>query len=74
MTLTHITESPPNPSHFTVLVRAIPWSAEDSYSNSVKKFFMKYHGSGYLFHQMVYRAGTIQKLMVSICLYGHRDL
>ncbi|EXC22422.1 putative membrane protein [Morus notabilis] len=63
MRLAHITESPPNPSHFTVLVRAIPWSAEDTYSNSVKKFFMKYHESSYLFHQMVHRAGTIQKLM-----------
>ncbi|KAF4348083.1 hypothetical protein G4B88_016022, partial [Cannabis sativa] len=64
MRLAHISESPPNPSHFTVLVRAIPWSVEDSYSNSVKRFFMKYHASaGYLFHQMVYKAGTIQKLM-----------
>ncbi|KAM6543341.1 hypothetical protein CsatB_007788 [Cannabis sativa] len=63
MRLAYISESPPNPSHFTVLVRAIPWSDEDSYSNSVKRFFMKYHASGYLFHQMVYKAGTIQKLM-----------
>ncbi|GMN35923.1 hypothetical protein TIFTF001_005617 [Ficus carica] len=63
MRLAHITESPPNPSHFTVLVRAIPWSADETYSNSVKNFFMKYHESGYLFHQMVHRAGTIQKLM-----------
>lgn len=68
MRLAHITESPPNPSHFTVLVRAIPWSADETYSNSVKNFFMKYHESGYLFHQMVHRAGTIQKLMVRICL------
>ncbi|KAL5558722.1 hypothetical protein UlMin_034933 [Ulmus minor] len=63
MRLSHITESPPNPSHFTVLVRAIPWSAEESYSNSIKKFFMNYHASSYLSHQMVYRSGTVEKLM-----------
>ncbi|KAK9166074.1 hypothetical protein Scep_001265 [Stephania cephalantha] len=61
--LTHITKSSPNPSHFTILVRSIPWSAEESYSDSVKKFFMNYHASSYLSHQMVYRSGTIQKLM-----------
>ncbi|KAK9097098.1 hypothetical protein Sjap_022595 [Stephania japonica] len=61
--LAHITKSSPNPSHFTILVRSIPWSAEESYGDSVKKFFMNYHASSYLSHQMVYHSGTIQKLM-----------
>ncbi|CAK7322539.1 unnamed protein product, partial [Dovyalis caffra] len=34
MRLAHITTSPPNPSHFTILVRSIPYSLEESYSNS----------------------------------------
>ncbi|KAF3447485.1 hypothetical protein FNV43_RR12671 [Rhamnella rubrinervis] len=63
MRLIHLTESPPNPSHFTVLVRAIPWSPEESYSNLVEKFFMNYHALGYLSHKMVHRSGTVQKLM-----------
>ncbi|KAA8528429.1 hypothetical protein F0562_035784 [Nyssa sinensis] len=63
MRLAHITGSPPNPSHFTVLVRGIPWSSEESYSDQVRKFFTNYHASSYLSHQMVYQSGTIQKLM-----------
>uniref|UniRef100_A0A5B7AAW7 Putative Lipases,hydrolases, acting on ester bonds isoform 1 n=1 Tax=Davidia involucrata TaxID=16924 RepID=A0A5B7AAW7_DAVIN len=63
MRMVHITESPLNPSHFTVLVRAIPWSSEESYSDSVRKFFTKYHASSYLSHQMVYRIGRVRKLM-----------
>lgn len=61
--LQHITTSPPNPSHFAVLVRSIPWSSEESYSDSVGKFFSNYHAASYLSHQMVYRSGTVQKLM-----------
>lgn len=64
MRLAHVTGSPLNPSHFTVVVRAIPWSPEESYSDSVRNFFMKYHESSYLSHQMVYRSGKVQKLMV----------
>ncbi|XVF36475.1 hypothetical protein REPUB_Repub19eG0061700 [Reevesia pubescens] len=63
MRLAHITGSPPNPSHFSVLVRGIPWSPDHSYSNSVQKFFSTYYPSSYLSHQMVYRAGTVDKLM-----------
>ncbi|KAA8538255.1 hypothetical protein F0562_027922 [Nyssa sinensis] len=63
MRVAHITRSPLNPSHFTVLVRAIPRSSEESYSDSVRKFFTKYHASSYLSHQMVYRMGKVQKLM-----------
>lgn len=61
--LAYITGSPPNPSHFTVLVRAVPWSSEQSYSESVKEFFMKYYASSYLSHQMVHRSSRVQKLM-----------
>ncbi|XP_022131815.1 CSC1-like protein RXW8 isoform X2 [Momordica charantia] len=63
MRLIHITGSVMNPSHFTVLVRSIPWSAEESYSETVRKFFTNYHAAGYLSHQMIYRSGTIHKLM-----------
>lgn len=67
MRLEHITQSPPNPSHFTVLVRAIPQSSQESYSDLVKFFFTNYHASSYLSHQMVYRSGRVQKLMVRTC-------
>ncbi|XP_077233942.1 hyperosmolality-gated Ca2+ permeable channel 2.1-like [Tasmannia lanceolata] len=63
MRLAHITGSPPNPSHFSVLVRAIPWSTEETFSDSVEKFFTNYHASSYLSHQMIYRTGKVQKLM-----------
>lgn len=60
--LTHITASPPNPSHFAILVRGIPWSPEQSYCDTVKKFFSFYHSSTYLSHQIVYKSGAVQKL------------
>lgn len=64
MRLAHITGSHLNPSQFTVVVRAIPWSQEETYSDSVRKFFMRNYESSYLSHQMVYRSGKVQKLMV----------
>ncbi|KAK7377014.1 hypothetical protein VNO80_02434 [Phaseolus coccineus] len=60
--LLHIVGSPPNPSHFTILVRSVPWSSEESYCETVKKFFSHYHASVYLSHQMIYKSGTVQKL------------
>ncbi|XWS25467.1 hypothetical protein CRYUN_Cryun27aG0070700 [Craigia yunnanensis] len=63
MRLAHITGSPPNPSHFTVLVRGIPWSRDHSYSDSVEKFFSTYYPASYVSHQMVYRSGAVDKLM-----------
>ncbi|KAE9588488.1 putative calcium-dependent channel, 7TM region phosphate [Lupinus albus] len=60
--LVHIIGSPPNPSHFAILVRSIPWSSEKSYCDTVKKFFSYYHSSTYLSHQMIYKSGTVQKL------------
>ncbi|KAJ7966479.1 CSC1-like protein RXW8 [Quillaja saponaria] len=62
MRLAHIIGSPNNPSHFAILVRGIPWSAEGTYCDTVKKFFSNYHASSYLSHQMVYKSGTVQKL------------
>lgn len=61
----HITRSPADPSHFTVLVRGVPKSTEESLSETVRHFFTRYHGPSYLSHQMVFRVGKIQKLMVS---------
>ncbi|KAE8657040.1 CSC1-like protein [Hibiscus syriacus] len=62
MRLAHITGSHPNPSHFTVLVRGIPWSQDRSYSKSVESFFSTYYSDTYMGHQMVYRPSTVHKL------------
>ncbi|CAL9166175.1 unnamed protein product [Musa hybrid cultivar] len=59
----HITRSPADPSHFTVLVRGVPKSTEESLNETVRHFFTRYHGPSYLSHQMVFRVGKIQKLM-----------
>lgn len=74
MRLAHITGSPPNPSHFAVLVRSIPKSSEQSYSDLVQKFFTNYHGSSYLSHQMIYECCTVPKIMVCIILEYFRIL
>ncbi|GLU15987.1 hypothetical protein SLE2022_324370 [Rubroshorea leprosula] len=66
MRLEHIKRPPPNPSHFTVLVRGIPSSETESYSETVKKFFTDYYASSYLSHQIVYRASKVQKLMSEV--------
>ncbi|TKW29837.1 hypothetical protein SEVIR_3G421100v4 [Setaria viridis] len=61
--LLHLTSATPNPSHFTVLVRGIPKTAKESCSDVVDDFFTKYHSSSYLFHQVVYKVGKVQKIM-----------
>ncbi|CAM0147183.1 unnamed protein product [Urochloa decumbens] len=61
--LLHLTSATPNPSHFTVLVRGIPKTAKKSCSDVVYDFFTKYHSSSYLFHQVVYKVGKVQKIM-----------
>ncbi|KAG1348132.1 CSC1-like protein RXW8 [Cocos nucifera] len=66
MRLVYFTRSLPNPSHFTVLVRGIPKSTEEPFTDTVKNFFTKYHGSSYLSHQMVYRVGKVQKIMTNV--------
>ncbi|XP_058781137.1 CSC1-like protein RXW8 isoform X2 [Vicia villosa] len=60
--LVHITGLPPKPSQFTILVRGIPWSPDDSYCEAVKKFFTYYHPSTYLSHQIVYKCGAVEKI------------
>jgi hypothetical protein len=66
--LEYIRESPTDPSQFTMLVRAIPRSPGESYSESVTNYFSKYHESTYLAHQMVHRCGRDQNPMVHISL------
>lgn len=68
MRLAHITKSPPNPSHFSVLVRAIPKSKNEQFGDIIRNFFVNYHGSSYLSHQMIYRSGKVQLIMVSLTL------
>ncbi|CAL1395680.1 unnamed protein product [Linum trigynum] len=63
MRLTHLRGSPTNSSHFTVLVRSIPFVPGESYSHTLKKFFTTYYPSNYLAHQMVHHSGVVQKLM-----------
>ncbi|TMX04653.1 hypothetical protein EJD97_006179 [Solanum chilense] len=63
MRLAYFTSSMSNPSYFTVLVRAIPWSREESYSGTVARFFTNYYASSFLSHQIVYRSGSVQKLV-----------
>ncbi|KAM0882117.1 hypothetical protein ACQ4PT_032564 [Festuca glaucescens] len=53
----------PNPGQFAVLVRGIPKTTKESCSSDVDDFFTKYHASSYLFHQVVYKAGKLQKIM-----------
>ncbi|KAL4578807.1 hypothetical protein LXL04_014938 [Taraxacum kok-saghyz] len=62
--LEQVIRFPTKPSHFTVLVRGIPWCPGEAYSETVSKHFGSYYESSYLAHQMVYRSGTIQRLMM----------
>ena len=61
--LLHLKRATLNPGQFTVLVRGIPKTANESCSSDVDDFFTKYHASSYLFHQVVYKAGKVQKIM-----------
>ncbi|KAL0288181.1 UNVERIFIED_CONTAM: CSC1-like protein RXW8 [Sesamum angustifolium] len=61
--LAHIAASVSHPSYFTVIVRGIPWVQDESYSDTVAKFFTDFYASSYLSHQMVYQTGAVQKLM-----------
>ncbi|GJN23469.1 hypothetical protein PR202_gb11119 [Eleusine coracana subsp. coracana] len=58
--LAHITGSSPNPGHFSVLVRSIPKSDNELLDDTIRNFFVNYHGSSYLSHQMIYRKGKLQ--------------
>lgn len=64
--LTYVKRAAQDLSQFAVLVRGIPWSAEETYGTSLKNYFTKYYPSAYLSQQIVYRCGKIQKLMKSV--------
>lgn len=64
--LMYVKRAAQNLSQFAVLVRGIPWSAEESYDTTLKNYFTKYYPSTYLSQQIVYRCGKIQKLMKSV--------
>jgi hypothetical protein len=64
--LAHITGSTPNPGHFAVLVRSIPKSGNELLVDTIRNFFVNYHGASYLSHQMIYRKGKLQKFVVRI--------
>uniref|UniRef100_A0ACD6A769 Uncharacterized protein n=1 Tax=Avena sativa TaxID=4498 RepID=A0ACD6A769_AVESA len=62
--LAHITASTPNPSHFAVLVRSIPKSGNNELlDDTIRNFFVNYHGASYLSHQMIYRKGKLQNFV-----------
>ncbi|XP_047078405.1 CSC1-like protein RXW8 [Lolium rigidum] len=63
--LIHLKRETPSLGQFTVLVRGIPKTTKESCSSDVDDFFTKYHASSYLFHQVVYKAGKVQKIMTS---------
>ncbi|KAK8943696.1 hypothetical protein KSP40_PGU016183 [Platanthera guangdongensis] len=63
--LEHISACPPNPSHFTILVRSIPRLRDMPLDDVIKFFFMTYHGVSYLSHQRIYRSGTFYKIMTN---------
>uniref|UniRef100_A0ACD5X6Z7 Uncharacterized protein n=1 Tax=Avena sativa TaxID=4498 RepID=A0ACD5X6Z7_AVESA len=61
--LAHITASTPNPGHFAVLVRSIPKSGNELLDDTIRNFFVNYHGASYLSHQMIYRKGKLQNFV-----------
>nr|CAB3493407.1 unnamed protein product [Digitaria exilis] len=61
--LAHITGGPPNPSQFTVLVRSIPRSDNELLDDTIRNFFVNYHGSSYLSHQVILRRGHFQRFV-----------
>ncbi|KAM0908568.1 hypothetical protein ACQ4PT_015373 [Festuca glaucescens] len=62
--LLHLKRATPNPGQFTVLVRGIPKTTKESCSSDIGDFFTKYHASSYLFHQVAYKVGKVQKIML----------
>lgn len=72
--------SKPQPHQFTLLVRGVPGSSRNSFSEVVESFFKEYHPSTYLSHTVIRRTSRIQELTVSIqsellidlsCLLGY---
>ncbi|KAK1436157.1 hypothetical protein QVD17_01933 [Tagetes erecta] len=63
MRMEQVQRFPTRPSNFTVVVRGVPWSSVETYSESVGKFFSNYYASSYVAHQIVYRFGAVQQLL-----------
>ncbi|XP_043703954.1 CSC1-like protein HYP1 isoform X3 [Telopea speciosissima] len=61
--ISYFYSSKPQPHQFTLLVRGIPLSAGNSFSESVKSFFTEYHSSAYLSHMVVRQTNKLQKLI-----------
>uniref|UniRef100_A0A0D6QSJ1 CSC1/OSCA1-like 7TM region domain-containing protein n=1 Tax=Araucaria cunninghamii TaxID=56994 RepID=A0A0D6QSJ1_ARACU len=55
--------SPPQPHHFTNLVRGIPKSHQQIMSETVQEFFTQFYPSSYLSHQMVHHMGKVKALV-----------
>uniref|UniRef100_R7WE63 Putative membrane protein n=1 Tax=Aegilops tauschii TaxID=37682 RepID=R7WE63_AEGTA len=68
--LAHITGSTPNPGHFAVLVRSIPKSHNELLDDTIRNFFLNYHGSSYLSHQMIYRKGKLQNFVSTVLMFS----
>lgn len=54
--------SKPQPHQFTLLVRGVPGSSRNSFSEVVESFFKEYHPSTYLSHTVIRRTSKIQEL------------
>ncbi|KAL9246357.1 hypothetical protein vseg_019902 [Gypsophila vaccaria] len=61
--LAYFYSSRPRPNQFTVLVRGIPVRTESSISESVDRFFKKYHPSTYLSHVTIHRTNKLWNLV-----------
>ncbi|KAK9675958.1 hypothetical protein RND81_11G044400 [Saponaria officinalis] len=61
--LEYFYSSRPRPHQFTILVRGIPVPPESSISESVDRFFKKYHPSTYLSHVMIHRTNKLWHLV-----------
>lgn len=60
----YLYSSQPEPSQFTVLVRAIPKPSQQTYSEQVDDFFRTYYPDTYLLQRSVYANAKWQKLLV----------
>ncbi|KAH7426832.1 hypothetical protein KP509_10G019000 [Ceratopteris richardii] len=62
----HLQIVQPKPGQFTILVRAVPKSSHQSYSQQVDDFFCTYYPDTYLLQQSVYASTRWQKLLGEI--------
>ncbi|KAL6553030.1 CSC1-like protein hyp1 [Orobanche gracilis] len=61
--ITYFYSSRSRPSQFTVLVRSIPVSSGEKFSESVESFFSEYYPSTYLSHSVVRRTSKLKRLI-----------